>query len=62
MKAWSQNLGHSEVMTTLTSYGSVPTHEQGELIKGSGQGKGDVENARIAAIVAETVLRMKEAG
>ena len=32
-KAWSQNLGHSQVMTTLTSYGQVPTHRQGELIR-----------------------------
>jgi hypothetical protein len=35
-KAWSQNLGHANVMTTLTSYGQVPTHRQGELIKAMG--------------------------
>lgn len=35
MKAWSQNLGHSEVMTTLMSYGKVPAHQQGELIQNS---------------------------
>jgi integrase len=33
MKAWSQNLGHSDVLTTFTSYGSVPVHRQGELIR-----------------------------
>lgn len=33
MKAWSQNLGHSDVMTTFTSYGTVPTERQGELIR-----------------------------
>jgi integrase len=33
MKAWSQNLGHTDVLTTFTSYGQVPTHLQGELIK-----------------------------
>ena len=32
-KAWSQNLGHSDVMTTLNSYGGVPVHRQGELIR-----------------------------
>ncbi len=37
MKAWSQNLGHAEVMTTFTSYGQVPTHRQGELIRDLGQ-------------------------
>lgn len=33
MKAWSQNLGHADVLTTFTSYGSVPVHRQGELIR-----------------------------
>jgi integrase len=33
LKSWSQNLGHEGLLTTITSYGSVPTHRQGELIK-----------------------------
>ena len=33
MKAWSQNLGHADVLTTFTSYGQVPVHRQGELIR-----------------------------
>lgn len=33
MKAWSQNLGHADVLTTFTSYGSVPGHRQGDLIR-----------------------------
>ena len=33
LKSWSQNLGHQGLLTTLTSYGSVPTYRQGELIK-----------------------------
>jgi len=33
MKAWSQNLGHTDVLTTFLSYGQVATHRQGELIK-----------------------------
>ena len=33
MKAWSQNLGHDDVLTTFTSYGHVPVHRQGELIR-----------------------------
>jgi integrase len=37
MKAWSQNLGHADVMTTFTSYGSVPAHRQGELIRSSAE-------------------------
>jgi hypothetical protein len=33
MKAWSQNLGHADVLTTFTSYGQIPTHRQGELVR-----------------------------
>ena len=33
-KAWSQNLGHENVLTTFTSYGGVHTYRQGEIIKG----------------------------
>lgn len=32
MKAWSQNLGHDEVLTTLTSYGAIPLQRQAELV------------------------------
>lgn len=34
LKAWSQNLGHEHVLTTLMSYGSVTTDRQGEIIRG----------------------------
>ena len=33
-KAWSQNLGHENVLTTLQSYGTVAPHRQAEIIKG----------------------------
>lgn len=33
-KAWSQNLGHEQVMTTFLSYGSVATDRQGVIIRG----------------------------
>jgi integrase len=33
LKAWSQNLGHQGLLTTLTSYGSVPTPRQAELVR-----------------------------
>lgn len=35
-KAWSQNLGHADVLTTFTSYGTVPSHRQAELIREQG--------------------------
>lgn len=31
-KAWSQNLGHEQVLTTFTSYGTVATKRQAEII------------------------------
>ena len=41
MKAWSQNLGHADVLTTFTSYGTVPLQRQGELIRaGAGRCNG----------------------
>jgi integrase len=33
LKAVSQSLGHSDVMTTIMSYGQLPTHLQSELIR-----------------------------
>ncbi len=38
-KAWSQNLGHEQVLTTLMSYGTVTTERQGEIIRGIGTQK-----------------------
>lgn len=35
LKAWSQNLGHNEVLTSFTSYGDVPAHEQHDLVRGA---------------------------
>lgn len=32
LKAWSQNLGHDDVLTTFNSYGDVPFHRQRDLI------------------------------
>jgi integrase len=31
-KAWSQNLGHDQVLTTFTSYGGVSGNRQGEIL------------------------------
>src|SRR5262249_5379295 len=31
-KAWSQNLGHENVLTTFSSYGDVARHRQAEII------------------------------
>ena len=36
-KAWSQNLGHEQVLTTFSSYGQVAADRQAELIRRLGQ-------------------------
>lgn len=43
LKAWSQNLGHEEVLTTLTSYGTLPEYMQKDLIAGIGQRVREIE-------------------
>ena len=55
IRAWSQNLGHENIATTLTSYGKIDAHRQGAVIGGiSPDGAtGDLELlARIRAMVA----------
>jgi integrase len=32
-KAWSQNLGHDQVLTTFSSYGDVSSYRQAEIIR-----------------------------
>lgn len=55
MKAWSQNLGHADVLTTFTSYGSVPAHRQGELIRRAAEPAG---GAMISAELVELARRI----
>lgn len=45
MKAWSQNLGHADVLTTFTSYGQLPSHRQGELIRMAARARPEVDQA-----------------
>ncbi len=33
-KAWSQNLGHENCLTTFSSYGEIPPSRQAEIIRG----------------------------
>lgn len=61
-KAWSQNIGHEKVLTTLTSYGKVPAARQAELIRRLGQEDNCSENERLAAMLAETVRRYHSGG
>lgn len=50
LKAWSQNLGHESVMTTLTSYGKIAPHRQGELIRGLSHDNRDREREALSQL------------
>jgi integrase len=53
-KAWSQNLGHESVSTTLVSYGAVLEHRQAEIIRSLGASRaGPGEAELLARRVAE---------
>jgi integrase len=53
-KAWSQNLGHENVLTTFTSYGTVQPHRQAELIRGLGMPtpNSKIDPAYVAQVMA----------
>jgi integrase len=58
-KAWSQNLGHEQVLTTFMSYGKVPASRQAELIRGLGHHSLYSQGEALAAALAETVRRFQ---
>ncbi len=61
LKAWSQNLGHEKVLTTLLNYGQVATVRQGEIMQEMAKPRDTVQSN--AAEIAEAVLRkMRDAG
>lgn len=39
LKAWSQNLGHDDVLVTLRSYGELPMHRQRDLVRAAAHAK-----------------------
>lgn len=57
-KAWSQNLGHNEVMTTFASYGAVPLHRQGEIILLLGDQPDNCEED-LSKLLEAAALRLK---
>jgi hypothetical protein len=59
-KAWSQNLGHEQVLTIFMSYGAVATERQGEIIRGLG--KPVLHTSSAADDFAEAVFRKLRAG
>jgi integrase len=62
MKAWSQNLGHADVLTTFLSYGQVPTHRQGELIQAASAAKADAGTMDDRALLEALSARLSGKG
>ena len=58
-KAWSQNLGHERVMTTLTSYGTVASHRQAELIRGLATRAAEKTATADPALIAQVMAAMQ---
>jgi integrase len=56
-KAWSQNLGHEQVLTTFTSYGRVAPHRQAELIRELDKSRATDTDERLAAMLADTIRK-----
>ena len=60
-KAWSQNLGHEQVLTTFNSYGNVPQHRQSDIIKALGSGPAlDDQFRQLAKQVAELIGKNRD--
>ena len=62
LKAWSQNLGHEDVMTTLRSYGEVPSTRQAEIIKNLRQPSDTDMDAAAALKAVEAIIRRTTSG
>ena len=55
-KAWSQNLGHEQVLTTFLSYGQVSLSRQAEIIRGIGGAKSaEAVDPAFAAMVMRVI-------
>lgn len=55
LKAWSQNLGHENLATTLNSYGRIDPHRQGEVIGAMGLNRAPAGN--LATEIGEVLAR-----
>lgn len=53
MKAWSQSLGHDNVLTTLISYGEVPAHREKEVFAEIGQKSETEQETNLQSVEAK---------
>jgi integrase/recombinase XerD len=60
-KAWSQNLGHEHVQTTMTSYGIIGAHRQGELVRSMAIADDDAESEANDRLLFEQFQKLVKA-
>jgi integrase len=60
LKAWSQNYGHDDIITTLKSYGDLPEYRQRDLMRSAGTA--DSDEALASRLGWEMLRRIREAG
>jgi integrase len=61
LKAWSQNMGHESVLTTLGSYGQISSERQGEIIQNLNRQKNESADDEIAIKIADMITaRLKK--
>ncbi|PNG25621.1 tyrosine-type recombinase/integrase [Methylocella silvestris] len=58
-KVWSQNLGHESVLTTFSSYGTVSSHRQSEIMRGLAMPIQSSGNAEIGRKIAELASQLQ---
>jgi hypothetical protein len=59
-KAFSQNIGHEDVLTTFTSYGAVPLDQQGAIIRSLGSRNAEgADNTELANEILNLISRRK---
>lgn len=58
--AWSQNLGHEQLMTTLLSYGEVSARRQAEIIRELARPA--VAPGGVAPALIDVARKLQEAG
>jgi integrase len=60
-KAWSQNIGHEDVLTTFRSYGQVGSRRQGEIIRALGA-PSQAKAMEVDELVNELARKVRESG
>jgi dUTPase len=61
-KAWSQNLGHEQVLTTFLSYGKVGSDRQGEIIRALATPRPAVQSEAKEEIAEAVFRRFRDSG